>query len=507
VKVRGRGLTIDDVVAVARHDARVELAPDARAEMAASAALVEGFVAGKQPVYGVTTGFGSLADTVIPPDRSAELQVALVRSHAAGMGDPVERDVVRALLLLRARSLAMARSGARPEIVDLQLALLNHGITPVVREHGSLGASGDLAPLAHCALALIGEGEVTTGTGTEPSAAALARAGLRPLTLRAKEGLALINGTQFMAAIGALVLSRAARLVRIADIAAAQSVEAVRGSRTPFAPEIQALRPHPGQLASAANLYALLDSSEINESHRWCGRVQDAYSLRCSPQVHGACRDAIAYVRSVVAIELNAATDNPLVFADRDEVLSNGNFHGEPVAIALDTLKIALAELAGISERRIERMVNPTMSEGLPPFLAEQGGLNSGFMIPHYVAASLVAENKVLCHPASVDSIPTSAGQEDHVSMGATAAVHAWQVCANVERVLAVELLCGAQGLDFLAPLRPGPGITALHAALRETSPHLGDDRSLSADIETVAGRVRDGALVAAVEGALAPLQ
>jgi histidine ammonia-lyase len=385
--------------------------------------------------------------------------------------------------------------------------MLNAGVHPVVPSRGSLGASGDLAPLAHLALPLVGEGRAEFGGELLDGGEALRRAGLVPVELSAKEGLALINGTQFMTAIGALLLSRAARLVRIADIAAAQSVEAVRGSRTPFAPEIQALRPHPGQLASAANLYALLDSSEINESHRWCGRVQDAYSLRCSPQVHGACRDAIAYVRSVVAIELNAATDNPLVFADRDEVLSNGNFHGEPVAIALDTLKIGLAELAGISERRIERMVNPTMSEGLPPFLAEQGGLNSGFMIPHYVAASLVAENKVLCHPASVDSIPTSAGQEDHVSMGATAAVHAWQVCANVERVLAVELLCGAQGLDFLAPLRPGPGIAALHAALRETSPHLGDDRSLSADIETVAGRVRDGALVAAVEGVLAPLQ
>ncbi len=274
----------------------------------------------------------------------------------------------------------------------------------------------------------------------------------------------------------------------------------MRGSRTPFSPEIQALRPHPGQIASAENLYRLLDDSEIVESHRWCGRVQDAYSIRCTPQVHGACRDALAYAERVVAIEVNAATDNPLVFADAGEVLSNGNFHGEPVAIALDTMKIALAELAGIAERRIERMVNPTMSEGLPPFLTEEGGLNSGFMIPHYVAASLVAENKVLAHPASVDSIPTSAGQEDHVSMGATAAVHCWHVCRNVERVVAVELLCGAQGLDFLAPLRPGPGVAALHAALRERSPHLDDDRSLSAEIEPVAEAVRDGSLLDAVE-------
>jgi histidine ammonia-lyase len=353
----------------------------------------------------------------------------------------------------------------------------------------------------------VGEGRAELGGEVLDGAEALSRAGLEPLTLEAKEGLALINGTQFMTAIGALVLVRAHRLARMADIAAAQSVEAVRGSRTPFAPEIQALRPHPGQMASAANLYALLGDSEINESHRWCGRVQDAYSIRCSPQVHGAARDAIAYARSVVAIEVNAATDNPLVFADREEVLSNGNFHGEPVAIALDTLKIALAELAGISERRIERMVNPTMSEGLPPFLAEDGGLNSGFMIPHYVAASLVAENKVLCHPASVDSIPTSAGQEDHVSMGATAAVHAWHVCGNVERVLAIELLCGAQGIDFLEPLRPGPGIAALHAALRRDSAHVHDDRSLSVEIELVASHMRDGSLLADIETAAGALQ
>ncbi|MDX6552678.1 MAG: histidine ammonia-lyase, partial [Gaiellales bacterium] len=353
----------------------------------------------------------------------------------------------------------------------------------------------------------VGEGWAEIGGELLPGDEALRRAGLEPIALEAKEGLALINGTQFMTAIGALVLARARRLAKAADLAAAQSVEAVRGSRTPFAPEIQALRPHPGQVASAENLYRLLGDSEINESHRWCGRVQDAYSLRCSPQVHGACRDAIAYAEGVVAIELNAATDNPLVFADAGEVLSNGNFHGEPVAIALDTLKIALAEFAGISERRIERMVNPTMSEGLPPFLTEHGGLNSGFMIPHYVAASLVAENKVLAHPASVDSIPTSAGQEDHVSMGATAAVHCWQVCANVERVLAIELLCGAQGLDFLAPLRPGPAVAALHAAIRERSPHLESDRSLSEDIETVGEAVREGSLVDAAEAAIGRLR
>ena len=507
VALTGTGLAVEDVERVAVGGATAVLAPEAVEKIAASRALIDRAVDSGTPTYGVNTGFGRFVDVAISREDTGRLQLNLLRSHACGVGDPFPVEVVRGAMLLRANALATGASGVRRETVELLLAMLNAGVHPVVPSRGSLGASGDLAPLAHLALPLVGEGIAELGGEVLPGGEALRRAGLEPEVLEAKEGLALINGTQFMAAIGALVLSRARRLVRIADAAAAQSVEAVRASRTPFAPEIQALRPHPGQVDSAANLYALLDSSEINESHRWCGRVQDAYSLRCSPQVHGACRDAIAYAWSVIAIEVNAATDNPLVFAERDEVLSNGNFHGEPVAIALDTLKIAMAELAGISERRIERMVNPTMSEGLPPFLTEQGGLNSGFMIPHYVAASLVAENKVLCHPASVDSIPTSAGQEDHVSMGATSAVHAWQVCANVERVLAVELLCGAQGIDFLAPLKPGPGIAALHAALRERSPHLGDDRSLAVDIETVAEGIRDGSLVAAVEGATGPLR
>ncbi len=507
VALTGTTLSVEDVERVAVGRAPAALAPEAVEKIAASRALIDRAVESETPTYGVNTGFGRFVDVAISREDTGRLQLNLLRSHACGVGEPFPAEVVRGAMLLRANALATGASGVRRETVELLLAMLNAGVHPVVPSRGSLGASGDLAPLAHLALPLVGEGLAELDGDVVAGDEALRRAGLEPEVLGAKEGLALINGTQFMTAIGALVLSRAHRLVRIADAAAAQSVEAVRASRTPFAPEIQALRPHPGQIDSAANLYALLDSSEINESHRWCGRVQDAYSLRCSPQVHGACRDAIAYARSVVAVEVNAATDNPLVFADRDEVLSNGNFHGEPVAIALDTLKIALAELAGISERRIERMVNPTMSEGLPPFLTHEGGLNSGFMIPHYVAASLVAENKVLCHPASVDSIPTSAGQEDHVSMGATAAVHAWQVCANVERVLAVELLCGAQGIDFLEPLKPGPGIAALHEALRARSAHLADDRSLAADIETVAGSIRDGSLVGAVESALGPLR
>ena len=378
----GGDLSIGDVERVAMAGATAGLGPVALEKIDAARALIERAVDSGTPTYGVNTGFGRFVDVAISREDTGRLQLNLLRSHACAVGEPFPVEVVRAAMLLRANALATGASGVRRETVELLLAMLNAGVHPVVPSRGSLGASGDLAPLAHLALPLVGEGVAEHDGRRMDGGEALRLAGLEPVALEAKEGLALINGTQFMAAIGALVLARAHRLVLIADLAAAQSVEAVRGSRTPFSPEIQALRPHPGQLASAANLFALLDGSQINESHRWCGRVQDAYSLRCSPQVHGACRDAIRYARSVVAIELNAATDNPLVFADRDEVLSNGNFHGEPVAIALDTLKIALAELAGISERRIERMVNPTMSEGLPPFLTEEGGLNSGFMIP-----------------------------------------------------------------------------------------------------------------------------
>jgi len=507
IQLTGHDLTVDDVEAVALHGAGAALASEAVAQIEASRALIERVVREERPTYGVNTGFGKLVDVHIDAGQAAELQLNLLRSHACGVGAPFPDEVVRAAILLRANALAKGTSGVRRELVQLLVDLLGAGVLPVVPSRGSLGASGDLAPLAHLALVLVGEGEARVGGETLPGADALARAGLEPIELAAKEGLSLINGTQFMAAIGALVLCRARRLVKLADLAAAQTIEAVRGSRTPFSPELQALRPHPGQAASAANLYGLLDDSQIVASHRWCGRVQDAYSLRCSPQVHGAVRDAVDYAERAVAVELNAATDNPLVLAEREEVVSNGNFHGEPVAIPLDTLKIGLAELGSISERRVERMLNPTMSNGLPPFLAHESGLNSGFMITQYVAASLVAENRVLAHPASVDSIPTSAGQEDHVSMGATAAVHLWHVCANVERVLAIELLCGAQGLDFLAPLRPGPAISVLHGAVRERSPRLERDRSLASEIDDLAGALRDGTLLAEVEAASAALR
>jgi histidine ammonia-lyase len=506
IELSGHDLGIADVERVAVGGATARLGPRALEQIAASRALIDRVVADDTPTYGVNTGFGRFVDVHIAPAQAAQLQLNLLRSHACGVGDPFPDEVVRAATLLRANALAKGTSGVRVEPVQLLLDLLEAGVVPVVPSRGSLGASGDLAPLAHLGLVLVGEGRARYGGETLSGADALARAGLEPIVLAAKEGLALINGTQFMAAIGALVLARAWRLVKLADVAAAQSLEALRASRTPFAPELQALRPHPGQVASAANLYRLLDDSEIVASHRWCGRVQDAYSLRCAPQVHGAVRDAVAYAEGVVAIELNAATDNPIVLAERGEVLSNGNFHGEPVAIALDTLKLALSELASISERRIERMLNPALSNGLPAFLTEDGGLNSGFMIAQYVAASLVTEDKVLVHPASADSIPTSAGQEDHVSMGATSAVHLWHVCGNVERVLGIELLCGAQGVDFLAPKRPGPAVRAAHAAVRELSPHLDADRSLAAEIDAVAGKIRDGSLLAAVEAGSAPL-
>jgi len=373
-------------------------------------------------------------------------------------------------------------------------------VLPYVPSRGSVGASGDLAPLAHLALPLVGEGEAWRDGSRVPAADALAAAGLEPVRLEAKEGLSLINGTQFMAAYGALGIVRARRLAKAADVACALSVEALQGSRTSFLPAIHSLRPLRGQQDSAANVLRLLEGSAINESHRWCDQVQDAYSLRCAAQVHGASRDLLDYVEATVAVELNAATDNPLVLVDEGILVSNGNFHGQPLAFALDASAMAVAELANISERRIERLVNPSLSGGLPAFLTADGGLNSGFMIPQYVAASLVSENKVLAHPASVDSIPTSAGQEDHVSMGNAAALKAWQVLSNAERALAIELLAAAQGVEFLAPLEPGAGARAARAFVRTLSPRLEDDRSLAGDIESVADAIRDGSLISAVE-------
>jgi histidine ammonia-lyase len=497
----GDDLVLDDVWEVALGGRTVSLADSARERMAAAREIVEHAAHGREEhTYGVNTGFGRFVSRSIPEELTEELQLRLLRSHACGVGEPYPDEIVRAAMLLRANALAKGYSGARIQTVELLVECLNRGVLPRVPSRGSVGASGDLAPLAHLALPLIGEGEATVDGRRLSGAKALAEVGLEPVRLQAKEGLSLVNGTQFMAAFGALGIVRAGRLAKVADIACAQSLEALQGSRTSFLPQVHALRPLQGQTDSAANVLQLLEDSAINESHRWCDKVQDAYSLRCAPQVHGASRDLLDYAARTVSTELNAATDNPLVLVEDRMLVSNGNFHGQPLAFALDALAMAVSELADIAERRVERLVNPSLSGGLPAFLTGDGGLNSGFMIPQYVAASLVSENKVLAHPAAVDSIPTSAGQEDHVSMGNASGLKAWQVLANAERVLAIELLAGAQGVEFLAPLQPGVGVRAAREFVRSLSPRLRDDRPLAPDIEAVADAVCDGSLVEAVE-------
>jgi histidine ammonia-lyase len=508
VSLNGEDLSLADVWDVAVGGEQAELAEEARGRMEDARRLVDDAAseAGGEHTYGINTGFGRFVERTIPPELSEELQLRLLRSHACGVGDPYPDEIVRGAMLLRANALAKGYSGARIETVELLVECLNRGVIPVVPSRGSVGASGDLAPLAHLALPLVGEGWALVDGERLAGGDALTRVSLEPVKLGAKEGLSLINGTQFMSAIGSLALVRARRLAKAADIACALSVEALQGSRVSFRPEIHALRPLAGQAASAANLLRLVEGSAIIESHRWCDKVQDAYSLRCAPQVHGACRDLLDYAERTVAVELNAATDNPLVFAEAGELLSNGNFHGQPLAFALDAAAMALAELASISERRVERLTNPSLSDGLPAFLTHDGGLNSGFMIPQYVAAALVSENKVLAHPASVDSIPTSAGQEDHVSMGNASALTCWQVLQNSEGALAIELLAGAQAVEFLAPLEPGAGGRAARAFVRSLSPVVLEDRSLAPDIDRVAEAIRDGGLVGAVEDEIGPL-
>jgi histidine ammonia-lyase len=505
--ITGDDLAADHVWAVALEGAPASLSESAKERMRAGRDVVETAAANPERTYGVNTGFGRFVSKTIPSELVDELQARLLRSHACGVGEPYPDEVIRAALLLRANALASGCSGTRVEVAELLVECLNRGILPRVPSRGSVGASGDLAPLAHLSLPLIGEGEAWVDGELLPGAEALRRVGLEPLRLRAKEGLSLINGTQFMAAFGALGIVRARRLALAADIACSLTIEALEGSRQCFRAEVQELRPLQGQADSAANLRRLVEGSDVMESHRWCDRVQDAYSLRCAPQVHGACRDLLRYVEETVSVELNAATDNPLVLVEQGEIVSNGNFHGQPLAFALDALAMATSELANISERRTERLVNPSLSEGLPAFLAADGGLNSGFMIPQYVAAALVSESKALTHPASVDSIPTSAGQEDHVSMGNASGLKAWQVLANSERALAIELLAGAQAVEFLAPLALGAGSAAARAFVRSVSPRLREDRPLSAEIEGVASSIRDGSLVAAVESEVGALQ
>jgi histidine ammonia-lyase len=496
VELSGTGISRDDVVAVARAGARVTVSRPAREEMERSAQVVARLVGGEEPAYGVSTGFGSLANVTIPDERREELQRALVRSHAAGMGPPVEREVVRAMMLLRARTLAMGRSGARPVVAERIVELLNAGLTPVVPEHGSLGASGDLAPLAHCALVLIGEGETLEG-GELP---------FEPLTLEAKEGLALINGTDGMLGMLLLALHDLRGLLRVADIAAAMSVEALLGTDRAFAEDLIWLRPQTGQIASASNLRALLAGSPIVASHRHGDdRVQDAYSLRCAPQVIGAARDTLDHAERVAAAELVSAIDNPMVLPD-GRVESCGNFHGAPIGFACDFLAIAAAEVGAIAERRTDRLLDAGRSHGLPPFLTEDAGVNSGLMIAQYTQAAMVAENRRLAAPASVDSLPTSAMQEDHVSMGWGAARKLRASVANLARILAVEVVCAAHGIDLRAPLQPGAGTGAALGALRARVAGPGPDRRLAPDLGAAEELITSGGLLGAVEAEIGAL-
>jgi histidine ammonia-lyase len=507
VELTGTGLTPQEVIDVARAGEQVVLSDQARGTMERSAAVVARLAESDDPAYGVSTGFGSLATVSIDAERREELQRALVRSHAAGMGPPVEREVVRATMLLRARTLSMGRSGARPVVADTMLALLNAGITPVVPEHGSLGASGDLAPLAHCALALIGEGEVEDGSGkVEPAADALAAAGIEPLVLDAKEGLALINGTDGILGMLLLALNDLELLLRAADVTAAMSVEALLGTDRAFAEDLIKLRPQPGQAVSAGNLRRLLEGSPIVASHRYGDpRVQDAYSLRCAPQVAGAARDTVSHARGVAEAELVSAIDNPMVMPD-GRVESCGNFHGAPLAFACDFLAIATADVAAIAERRTDRLLDASRSHGLPPFLADDPGVNSGLMIAQYTQAAMVAENRRLATPAGVDSLPTSAMQEDHVSMGWGAARKLRTSIANLGRVLAVELVCAGRGIDLRAPLLPGTGTGAALRALRGVVPGFGPDRWLSPELSAAEELVTSGALLESVELAIGGL-
>jgi histidine ammonia-lyase len=494
----GEPLSLEDVVAVAR-GAIVALAPHARRRIETARVTVEDAVASGDTVYGVTTGFGSLANVRIDPARADDLQSAIVRSHATAVGPPLSREEARAMLLLRAHVLALGHSGVRPEIVERMVEMLNRDVIPRVPEQGSLGASGDLAPLANLSLPLLGLGEVLGPEGARPAADALREHGLEPLTLRAKEGLALVNGTQGMLAVGTLAADRVSNLVRAADVTAAMSVEAALGSDRVFDERLTALRPHPGVVASASNLRKLLDASAIVASHRESSHlVQDAYSLRCAPQVNGATRSALAFARSVLEIETNAVSDNPIVLPNDGEVRSGGNFHGQPVAVALDALALAIVPLASIAERRLYRLLDPVRNNGLPAFLVRESGLNSGFMLAQYTAASLVSECKSIAHPASVDSIGSSAGQEDHVSMGMTSARHARDIVATAEVVVAIEAIVAAQALDLRAPLGPAPGTRAVRDAIREVVPFLDTDRELGPDIAAATRLVRSGALVQA---------
>ncbi len=495
----GNDLTLEDLRHVVYDRREVSLAPDAREKVNAARAVVDKLVKENRLAYAITTGVGKLSDVRIDAAQTLQLQINLIRSHCVGVGEPLSQEETRAMILLRANSLAKGFSGVRADVIDLLCELLNRGVHPVVPSQGSVGASGDLSPLAHLALTLIGEGEAVFEGKRIPSADALLRAGIKPLTLEAKEAISLINGTQAMLAVGTLSLLTAETLAESADVLSAMSLDALHGTDVAFDERIHAARPHLGQTKVAARMRVLIQGSQIRESHKDCGRVQDAYSLRCIPQVHGAVRDTLDFCRRTFEIEMNSAVDNPLVFVNgpmEGDIISGGNFHGEPLAFALDYLATALSALAGISERRIERLVNPMLNEGLPPFLAADPGMHSGFMMPQVTAAALASENKVLAHPASVDSITTSGNKEDYVSMGMAAAIKLKKVVANTSNVLAIEACAAAQALDFLSPLKTSPPLQKAHAAIRKVSPAVTQDRVLAGDFARLAELVSAGPLI-----------
>jgi len=505
VLIDGNSLTINDVVKVARHGEKVELSPEAIEAINKSRDWVDSIIDSKKPVYGISTGFGDFSKIFISADKREELQRNLILSHATGVGEYLPEDIVRAAMLLRINSLAKGFSGIRLETVEKLVEFLNHGICPAVPCKGSVGASGDLAPLSHIALVLLGEGEVIKDGKLIQGSEALASSGISPITLASKEGLALINGTQIMTAIAALVCYDMTNLMKISDIAATFSLEALQGTLASFDERIALARPHGGQLCTAKNINNLAARSEIIDSHRECEKVQDAYSIRCISQVHGASKDALTRAIETVNIEMNSATDNPLIIPETGEIISGGNFHGQPIALVMDYLKIAISEIGNISERRINRMMDANLS-GLPAFLTAYPGIGSGLMITQYTAASLASENKVLAHPASADSIPTSANQEDHVSMGTIAARQASEILENVRNILSIELLAAAQGLDFLKPLTAGEGTNAAYHCIRRFVKRMDEDRILSADIKVIYSKIRDETIINEVEAIIGEL-
>ncbi len=500
IAITGQDLVTEDIIHIARFNQKVELSEDAKTRILRAYQVVEQKIEGGTPVYGVTTGFGKLSSVYIDQEQSKQLQKNLIMSHACGVGQPFSEEVTRAIMLLRANTLANGHSGVNPRVVDTLVDMLNKGVHPVIPEKGSLGASGDLANLAHVALVMIGLGEAVYQNERTDGKTAMEKAGIPVISLAGKDGLGLINGTQIMTALGSIHIHEAENLMKTANIAAALTLEALQGLTNAMDPRIQNVRPHAGQIICAKELLQLLEgSTNVNKS----GRVQDAYTLRCVPQVHGASMDAINYTKNVLSIEMNSVTDNPIVFPEEGDIISGGNFHGQPLALALDFLAIALSELANISERRIERLVNPQLS-GLPAFLSKQSGINSGYMIPQYTAACLVSENKILAHPASVDSIPSSANQEDHVSMGAISARKAGTIVENVRNVLAIELMCAVQAIDLQAPGKLGKGTKAAYDTIRKIVPVLEADRVLYYDINRISELLKTGELLENVAQALA---